>query len=488
MKKTLISGAGVLTLVGFLSKILAALYRFPYQNMVGDKGFYAFQQVYPFYSIITTLSLVALPNFLSSLRHTSQEADEMIKKRETQQFFQTSFLFSLASVILLSILCQPLAQLMGQPKLALPLLMAISPIILVPFLSLYRGLAQSKNDMTKSAISQMVEQVVRVVLIILAAFMFTRLTDDVYTISFLAMLGSFIGGLAALIYLIRSTNFKFKGLFTDLTDWQMKKEIIRKFGLASLIFTFFMIYMLIFQMVDVFFVKNALVHSGISSSHAEILKGIYDRGQPFLQLGLVITTAILTDALPKMTQGGHISKQIVDAVTYLSIALTVGLVLVLPEMNDVLFKSHTQALSLQLFIMQIPIISMIQLAHHELFLRGHHKISGAILLVGLLFKLLLVYPLTVTFGLAGASISSLISLLIVLVAYQSYRRRLPKQVLNLRFWLAILVMSAVVLLGKKLFDVSEHRVLQLIELLLLTAAGAATFFSIFRMKNIRELL
>ena len=41
-------GAGILAIAGFISKILAALYRFPYQNLVGDQGFYAFQQVYPF--------------------------------------------------------------------------------------------------------------------------------------------------------------------------------------------------------------------------------------------------------------------------------------------------------------------------------------------------------------------------------------------------------------------------------------------------------
>ena len=89
MKKLAFKGAGVLALAGFLSKILAALYRFPYQNLVGDQGFYAFQQVYPFYSIITTLSLIALPNFLSSLIHASDQPEE-----ETHQFFQLSLILS----------------------------------------------------------------------------------------------------------------------------------------------------------------------------------------------------------------------------------------------------------------------------------------------------------------------------------------------------------------------------------------------------------
>ncbi|GFH41593.1 sugar transporter [Lactococcus hodotermopsidis] len=481
MKINLIKGAGILTLAGFLSKILAALYRFPYQNLVGDQGFYAFQQVYPFYSIITTLSLVALPNFLSSLIHSSDKPQEDIRL-----FFQTSLILSILSFLILSILCQPLAKLMGEERLALPLLAASLPLLLVPFLSLYRGIAQAKSDMTRTAISQIIEQFTRVLLIICAALTFTKLSTNVYTISFLAMLGSFIGGIVALIELIFSSHFRFKGLFTGLTDWRGKVSIIQKFGFSSVVFTFFMVYMLILQMIDVFVVKNALTHSGIISTQAEILKGIYDRGQPFLQLGLVVTTSILTDSLPKVTKEGQISDKITDFVTYLSIALTVGLVILLPEMNDVLFKSHAESLSLQIFVLQIPVISMIQLEHHDLFLAGKNKTSFVILLFGLLAKLVLVYPLSLNFRLIGASISNLISLILILSCYLIYRKKFPKQLLNLRFWLAILTMAVVVLIGNH-FLIFSGRITQLFKIFLLTLAGCTTFFSIFKMK-IKEIL
>src|SRR5574340_1176547 len=93
--------------------------------------------------------------------------------------------------------------------------------------------------------------------------------------------------------------------------------------------------------------------------------------------------------------------------TYLSITITTGLFLLLPSMNDVLFKSHEYSFSLQLFILQIPLISMIQLHHHALFLAHKNKQSGLFLISGLCLKLILVYPLTSSFGLIGASLSSL---------------------------------------------------------------------------------
>lgn len=131
-----------------------------------------------------------------------------------------------------------------------------------------------------------------------------------------------------------------------------------------------MIYMLIFQLIDVFIVKDSLVAGGYSSEQAEILKGIYDRGQPFLQLGLVFVTSIFTSALPKLSlekDDGYL-KTIFDLVVYLSITLTVGLCLLLPQMNEVLFKTNSQPEALIIFSSQVAFVGIIQFYHHLLFL------------------------------------------------------------------------------------------------------------------------
>lgn len=51
----LFQGAVILTIAGLLSKILSAVYRVPFQNIVGDTGFYIYQQVYPFLGIASCL-------------------------------------------------------------------------------------------------------------------------------------------------------------------------------------------------------------------------------------------------------------------------------------------------------------------------------------------------------------------------------------------------------------------------------------------------
>ncbi|MDV5138446.1 oligosaccharide flippase family protein, partial [Enterococcus lactis] len=44
-------GAFILTIASFIAIVLSALYRIPLQNLVGDEGFYVYQQVYPIYGI-----------------------------------------------------------------------------------------------------------------------------------------------------------------------------------------------------------------------------------------------------------------------------------------------------------------------------------------------------------------------------------------------------------------------------------------------------
>ncbi|MED4871675.1 oligosaccharide flippase family protein, partial [Geobacillus stearothermophilus] len=60
-------GAAALTAATLLTKLLSALYRIPYQNMVGDVGFYIYQQVYPIYGIVVALSLTGYPVAISKL-------------------------------------------------------------------------------------------------------------------------------------------------------------------------------------------------------------------------------------------------------------------------------------------------------------------------------------------------------------------------------------------------------------------------------------
>ena len=60
-------GAVILSCAGLAAKILSAFYRIPFQNIVGNTGFYVYQQVYPIYGIGMTFALSGFPVYISKL-------------------------------------------------------------------------------------------------------------------------------------------------------------------------------------------------------------------------------------------------------------------------------------------------------------------------------------------------------------------------------------------------------------------------------------
>ncbi|MDN8848315.1 oligosaccharide flippase family protein, partial [Staphylococcus aureus] len=48
-------------------KVLSAIYRVPYQNILGDEGLYAYQQVYPIVALGVILTMNAIPSAVTQI-------------------------------------------------------------------------------------------------------------------------------------------------------------------------------------------------------------------------------------------------------------------------------------------------------------------------------------------------------------------------------------------------------------------------------------
>ena len=79
--KALFRGAFILMLAALITKILSAFYRIPFQNIVGDIGFYIYQQVYPFYGMAIVLSTTGFPVVISKLYAEQKLKGDDIKSR-----------------------------------------------------------------------------------------------------------------------------------------------------------------------------------------------------------------------------------------------------------------------------------------------------------------------------------------------------------------------------------------------------------------------
>lgn len=431
--KHMMQGAAILTLASFIAKLLSAVYRVPFQNLVGDEGFYVYQQVYPIYGIAMTLALSGLPIFLSKL--VVEEKDE---SRALQAIFPYVFWLSLglwAGTLLGS---GWLARLMGDVELV-PLIRVVSfTFLLVPGLSLYRGKFQGRLWMTPTAVTQVVEQLLRVGIILLAAFLFTRWSLTVYQVGTLAMSGALFGGCAALVLLWRYDQLGTKASRTVLTStWirpQADRRLLKRFVYEGGLISLYSALLILFQLIDSFVVKNALTLGGMAEQVAKISKGVYDRGQPLVQLGLVVATALSATFLPSLTkhfaannlrQFEQAAKIYLRFTTTIASAAAIGLAVLLPYVNFTLFDDTKGTLTLGVYVLSIAFMAILQTYQSIDQSRNRYRPALTAALVGVVVKLGCTAVLTLRFGTLGASIGTIAGLSACLLILA---RRLPKTI------------------------------------------------------------
>lgn len=139
-------GAVILTAAGMIVKLLSAVYRIPFQNIVGDIGFYIYQQVYPFYGIFLVLATTGFPVVISKL---------YIEQRTKSGEEGGRRLLKVAGLLLsmIAVLCcfamyfsaDALAHYMNDPQLADSLRIVAISFLILPLVSVLRGFFKEKE-------------------------------------------------------------------------------------------------------------------------------------------------------------------------------------------------------------------------------------------------------------------------------------------------------------------------------------------------------
>lgn len=421
-----LTGTLILTVATLVAKILSAAYRIPFQNLVGDTGFYVYQQVYPVYGIGVTLALSGLPVFISKLVAECQTQDEI--KVLMQQLL--ALLYTVAGLLVLLgwLLAPTFAQLMGDKALASVIRSAALMFVFMPILAISRGYWQGKYNMIPTAISQLLEQVVRVSIVIGVALLASHQHWNVYKMGTFAMGSAFVAAFVASLFLFPSIwhtlrPSKTKQLTTAI-PWSLIKRLLVEGGVVCL----FAGLVVLFQLVDSFTVKRALVSGGLAPANAKSLKGVFDRGQPLIQLGLVVATAFSTTMLPSLTFS-RLRRNIIEfrrvyrSALHICIAMSlfaaVGLITLMPQINQLLFVNSAGTLALAVSMSTIILVALISTYSSVLQSLNQFSVTMFGLFSGLVIKLLINFYLVRHFGIVGAALGTIIGLIATLVIVKS---------------------------------------------------------------------
>src|SRR5699024_4371296 len=199
---TFVKSTVILSVATLLSKILGSIFRIPLQNIAGDEVLGIFSMVYPIYMVALILSVAGIPIAISKLiAEARAENDEKMIYYTYTTARILALLFGVTSFILITIISKPLAQLLGGGEARIALIIVSATLLIAPYMAVFRGFFQVFEDMRPTAISQVIEQFVRVGFIIVIAY---YLVVNSYANNIVAggvMVGSIAGALASFIYL-----------------------------------------------------------------------------------------------------------------------------------------------------------------------------------------------------------------------------------------------------------------------------------------------
>ncbi|MCH5463090.1 polysaccharide biosynthesis protein [Lactobacillus sp. LC28-10] len=459
--KTVMQGALLLSVASLIAKILSAIYRVPFQNMVGNTGFYVYQQIYPIYGIGMTFALSGLPMFISKLVAESDSGE--VKRSLISRIFIILAGFSLVVFLGLQVFALPIAGAMGDPGLT-PIIRSVSWLFLFsPFLAVSRGYFQGQYEMRPTALSQLVEQAIRVGVILCVAYWAMKHHWNVYQMGKWAMSSAPIAAIfasAVMLYYVWQHQLKFlkpsaQLVTSDTSYGVLVKRLLIEGGTISL----FASMMVLLQLVDSFTVMRGLMMQGTPPLIAKSIKGVYDRGQPLVQLGLVVATSFSSSLLPSLTEslvhGTH--RQFVrqaNTVIRMSLAIAtaaaVGLIALMPEVNVLLFGNQQGNAVLSVYVLSIIFATLIMIDNSILQSLNQFAVTIAGLTLGLVVKVLLNQWAVIHFGAIGASWITVLALLLMTGFLMRQLRKEQLRALKHGFLPKLVLISLVMLIAVRL--------------------------------------
>jgi PST family polysaccharide transporter len=205
------------------------------------------------------------------------------------------------------------------------------------------------------------------------------------------------------------------------------------------------------QLADSLNLYSLLIANGINGEDAKELKGIYDRGQPLVQLGSVVATSMSLSLVPlissaKIKKDASFLYEKIKLSLQISIAFglgaAVGLASIIEPTNIMLFKNAHGSDILAMLSMMILLSSMIITIVAILQGLGSMVFPAVMVLLGFAFKYFLNLVLVPIGGTMGAAIATNCSLLIVLgILLVRLFIIIKKRVVSLRF-LAVITLAA----------------------------------------------
>ncbi len=313
-KNSFIEGTIVATLGILLVKVIGVIYVIPFNAIIGEQGGALYGYGYNVYQLFLGISSAGFPFAISKI---TSEFNALGYKKAVKDTYNIALkIISLISIIMF-ILLFAFAPYIGKliigsatggntySDIAFVIRTVSFAILVIPFLSVTKGFLQGYKYITPYSVSQVIEQVVRVLVILVGSFLCVKVLKLPlrYAVG-IAMSGAFFGGLVAYIYL-KIKMKKSKLLEADVTgdnNLVTKKEIIRKIIAYSVPFILISLVNNLYTTIDMILISRTFSDLlGFSSKVTESIVGVYTTwGMKLNNIILAVSTGLVTSLIPNI--------------------------------------------------------------------------------------------------------------------------------------------------------------------------------------------
>ncbi|KQX45283.1 putative polysaccharide biosynthesis protein [Paenibacillus sp. Root444D2] len=202
-KDSLVKGTLILTVAALIARFLGVFQRIPLVHLLHEEGMGSYSIAFNLYSILLVVATAGIPSALSKM---VSEKYAIGRPAEAQRIYHAAIWFAVVAGVVMTVILYVFAPIYaenishGGPDATLAT-RAIAPAMLFfPLIAIMRGYFQGRQNMMPNGISQVVEQIFRLVTSIGLAFILLNISLGWGVAG--ASFGGVMGGIAALAVML----------------------------------------------------------------------------------------------------------------------------------------------------------------------------------------------------------------------------------------------------------------------------------------------
>lgn len=445
-QKQMLLGTAWLTASNFISRFLGAIYIIPWYIWMGKHGaeanglFTMGYNIYAWFLLVSTAGVpVAVAKQVAKYNTIDQKDHSFTLIRE---FLKFMLLLGVIFAVVMYLLSPFFARVSGVGKELIPVMQSLSWAVLVfPAMSVIRGFFQGFNNLKPYAMSQIAEQVIRVIWMLLATFFIMKLGTKDYVAAvtqstFAAFVGMF-ASMAVLVYFLWKTNLLTSILHKPANSAEINSRALLVDTIREAIpFIITGSAIQLFQIIDqMTFINTMKWFTNYSNSQLVVMFSYFSANPNKITMILIaVATSIGGVGIPLLTENyvkGDLkaaARLVQDNLSMLLLFLlpaTIGSVLVARPLYTI-FYGRPDSLALGLFIfamLQTIILGVYTVLSPMIQALFQNRKAIIYFGYGVLVKLILQIPFIYLFRAYGPLLATTIGLIVpIILMYQHIRQ------------------------------------------------------------------